>query len=233
VCYGVFYFTQLGDYVDQTVDIYVWDDDGGLPGNVICASIGNDPGPIAMWPDVSSHIFEINCQTSGSHFLGYWGDWPGERFGWAGAVSENGPLSCSVTKYAPGSGHPTGWGPVQIAFDYVQSLAIDEYAAAGPPEGGACCDLYYGTCRFELYSFNCEDQNEYWFEGQTCEDTVCEHPYYPNCCLSGGSCWVAIPCEVCSELGGHCVSAPCVPSPCVGPTSTEGATWGRIKSLYH
>jgi len=54
VCGTVFDLTVV--YVEQcphyTLDAYVWDDDGGIPGNVLAVVTGFDPYPIAQWPDV-------------------------------------------------------------------------------------------------------------------------------------------------------------------------------------
>lgn len=135
VCEGHFYFTQLGYYAGQTADIYIWADEGGLPGNVVCSSLGQGPGQIALWPSCSAHKFALNCDTGGAHFLGYWGDWPGMVEGWFICADEDGPMSCPVTKIAPGIGnYPSGWQPITVVptFAGCKSLGICEWFGEPP-----------------------------------------------------------------------------------------------------
>jgi hypothetical protein len=128
ICEGHFYFTQTGYYIGQTVDIYVWDVAAGLPGNVVCQSLGQSSGPVAFWPSCSEHKFVLNCNAP-DHFLGYWGNWPGANCGWFICSDEDGFAACPVSKIAPGIGYPTGWGPLSLipTFAASQSLGICEW----------------------------------------------------------------------------------------------------------
>ncbi|MBD3335600.1 MAG: hypothetical protein GF355_08790 [Candidatus Eisenbacteria bacterium] len=137
VCEVVFGFTQVdSDTMDATMDVYVWEDAGGLPGNVLCSLSEIDPGPVAFWPSVSFHPVEINCCADGAHFAGFWGDWPGGPASWYVASDEDGPgLGCPVTKHAPGMGYPTGWSPVLIPWGPAcQDLGIREWYLESCPQ---------------------------------------------------------------------------------------------------
>lgn len=115
VCAAHFYFTGSGYYIGLTMDVYVWEgNDSDGPGAVICSLIGVLPGPIAFWPSCSMHTFDVNCETGGEHFVGFWGDWPGEPCGWFICADEDGFEGCSWTKIAPGIGYPTGWQHLDV-----------------------------------------------------------------------------------------------------------------------
>jgi hypothetical protein len=145
VCGIQFLFTQTGSFFDQTMDVYVWESDGGGnpppgpdPGNVLCALPGITPGPIAMWPEISMHDVLVCCETDGPHFVGFWGDWPGATCAWYVAADETGDgLGIPRTKIAPGIGYPTGWQHpnVQPIFANCRDLGIREFAGSGgcPP----------------------------------------------------------------------------------------------------
>jgi hypothetical protein len=141
VCAVEFLFTQSGFYTGQTMDVYVWDwlDEGDPPpgpdpGNVICMLAGVAPGPISFWPEISTHRVQVCCETGGDHFVGYWGEWPGEVERWFIVADENGPGGgCPRTKIAPGIGYPTGWVAVTVvpSFDDCRALGIREWAGLG------------------------------------------------------------------------------------------------------
>jgi hypothetical protein len=40
-------------------DTYVWGDAGGIPGEVLCLTTGNNPCPVASWPSISTHDFAL------------------------------------------------------------------------------------------------------------------------------------------------------------------------------
>jgi hypothetical protein len=130
VCDIKYGFTQTGSYVGGPMDAYVWDDAGGIPGNVLCSVIGLDPGAPAFWPSISFHIVTVNCCPDGLHYVGFWGNWPGVGSQWYIASDEDGfGNGCPLTKFAPGIGYPTGWGPVTLVptFSGCQDLGIREY----------------------------------------------------------------------------------------------------------
>lgn len=135
VCGIQFLFAQVEGYTGQTMNVYVWDAIAGpTPGNVKCVVAGVDPGPPAVWPDISTHNVLVCCQTVGLHFSGFWPDWPGSDPGWFVVTDENGPGNgCPRTNIAPGIGYPTGWQHPNIvpAFENTQDLGIREYSGMG------------------------------------------------------------------------------------------------------
>jgi hypothetical protein len=128
-----FYFTQTGYYVGQAMDVYIWEDDGfGLPGAVSGAQIGVLPGPIDFWPTITLVEIDFPLEAPESHWIGFWGNWPGEICGWFLVADQDGFPGCSATKIAPGIGYPTGWQDPNIVFDQITSLGICKCAAEGP-----------------------------------------------------------------------------------------------------
>ena len=126
VCSATFDLVQIGSYVGQTMDVYVWDDAGGEPGAVLCARFDVDPGPIAFWPSVSRHEIELEagCCTGAAWWVGYWPNWPGDNSGWFLAGDLDGSGGCPLTRIAPGIGYPTGWANVSVVWGPTQAMGI-------------------------------------------------------------------------------------------------------------
>lgn len=125
VCAAVFNLTQLGNQQGQTMDVYVWDDGGGIPGNVVCFRANIDPGPIAPYPDQSTHAVPLEgCCVEGSWWIGCWPNWPGQQAGWFIANDIYGSGTCAKTKIAPGIGFPTGWQNVSIVWGPTPAMWI-------------------------------------------------------------------------------------------------------------
>jgi len=127
LCGLQFVLTTLEGYdLGQTLDAYVWEDDGGVPGAVLAVSYGLDPDPIALWPDHSIHDFAFaGPQLGGPVFAGMWGDWPGEEAGYFLAEDRDGPIEGTpMTNIAPGLGYPTGWQDVAIVWGPTYSMGV-------------------------------------------------------------------------------------------------------------
>lgn len=123
----VLWLTDIGGYAGHTCDLYVWA--GGVtfpPADVLCMVAGVDPGPPALWPDVSEHrLYAGLYETSPEFTVGYWGCWPGQNNGWYVAADRNGyftgyPWTC----LAPGSGYGTGWTDPSLVWGTTVSLGI-------------------------------------------------------------------------------------------------------------
>lgn len=145
VCAVQFFFTQLGTHTDETMDVYVWESDavgnpapGPDPGNVIVMIPDVFPGEIAVWPEISAHNVQVCAPAGGEHFVGFWGDWPGNPVDiWFIAADEDGPGGCPRTKVSnqldpkywpePGWHHPNVVAP----FEDCKALGIREYAGPG------------------------------------------------------------------------------------------------------
>lgn len=156
VCGVEFMLTQTGYYIGQDMDVYVWESDpdgspppGPDPGNVICVISGVLPGPVAIWPEISTHEIQVCCVAGGEHFVGYWPNWPGSFAGWYIASDENGPgLGCPRMKVAPGIGYPTGWHHPSLSpvFD-CKDLGIREYSGLGDCEPTAKQSTTWGRIK--------------------------------------------------------------------------------------
>ncbi|MBU1702732.1 MAG: hypothetical protein KJ970_06205 [Candidatus Eisenbacteria bacterium] len=121
-------FTQTGYFAGQLIDAYVWADDGGIPGNVVCSVIGHLISAPAFWPVISMHLIDINCCVEGAHFAGYWSNWPGQHCAFYVGADEDGfGLGCPLTKVPAGSAYGTGWVPVTVAFPNCLDIAIREW----------------------------------------------------------------------------------------------------------
>jgi hypothetical protein len=142
VCGIQFVLTQLGSHEDETMDVYVWESDmdgnppsGPDPGNVLCVLPGVSPDSIALWPEFSTYNVCVCCETDGDHFVGFWGDWPGEvEKVWFIAADEDGFGSgLPRTKLVPGLGYPTGWNHPNIipVFGECKDLGIRIFAGPG------------------------------------------------------------------------------------------------------
>lgn len=117
VCAVVAALTQIGYQSGQTMDVYVWQDGGGIPGNVACVKTGVNPGPIAFWPSSSVHnTLMDNCCVTGDWWVGTWANWPNQFGGWYNSSDESGFGGCPMTNFAPGIGYPTGWGAVNLVY---------------------------------------------------------------------------------------------------------------------
>ena len=134
LCSAVFDFTQVGNDFGQTMDVYVWDDAGGIPGNVICTSFSVDPTPIAFWPSISRHTVPMTCDCLPDNFwLGYWGDCHLQVSGWYIAADLDGLGGCPMNNIAPGIGFPTGWNSVTVVWGPTQAIGIGcETVPCGP-----------------------------------------------------------------------------------------------------
>ncbi|MCB9465286.1 MAG: hypothetical protein H6682_16490 [Candidatus Eisenbacteria bacterium] len=126
VCAVTIDLVQTGDQNGQTMDVYVWDDEGGEPGAVLCVEPGVDPGPVAFWPSVSRHEITLGepCCTGEAWWVGYWPDWPGDRSAWFLAGDLDGFDGCPLTKVAPGIGFPTGWQNVSVIWGPTQAMGL-------------------------------------------------------------------------------------------------------------
>lgn len=127
VCAVFFDFSQVSESQSgQTMDVFVWDDANGEPGAILAVVSDVDPGPIASWPDFSRHsvtVPELPC-TESAWWVGYWGDWPGESYGWAIGADLDGPGGCPLTNIAPGIGLPSGWQNVSVVWGPTTALDI-------------------------------------------------------------------------------------------------------------
>ena len=109
--------TYTGCQAAYRVDLYLWEDEGGIPGAVLCSIVGYEWLLPGFWPDVHRNYVEIApCCVPESWWVGVWGDWPAGCSCWFFGVDETGPGGCPMTRIAPdqGMGLPAGWQPASI-----------------------------------------------------------------------------------------------------------------------
>lgn len=127
LCGVILDLSQSGGRPSLGMDLYVWDDGGGVPGAVRAMVVGANPGVVATWPDVGRHLLalpEPSCAEVDSIWVGYRPSWEGERAGWFVGADLDGPPARSLTKIAPGLGFPTGWQSVTTAWGPLSALGI-------------------------------------------------------------------------------------------------------------
>lgn len=127
VCQVQYWLTQLGNQNGKTMDLLIWEDDHtGNPGAVLYLVPNVDPGPVARWPDVSRHDFDLDVLVPNDKWwAGYWGDWAGEQAGWFVAADENGPGGgCPRTNIAPDIGYPAGWEHPNVVLPWEDCRAL-------------------------------------------------------------------------------------------------------------
>lgn len=125
VCGAFFDFTGVGYFETGLIDVYVWVDDAGRPGAVLCARFSAHPPSLPMWPDFARfHVDLPECCTGDAWWVGYWGDWPGQQSMQYVGADLDGPGGCPMTNIAPGLGWPSGWQSVDLVWGTTAALGI-------------------------------------------------------------------------------------------------------------
>jgi hypothetical protein len=135
------YLTSVG-HARVPCDLFVWEDSGGQPGSLIGFASQVDPGPVAVWPSVSTHDFVLDAATSRLFWLGYRADYSQQPCGYFVAADTDGFGGCPMTNIAPGIGFPTGWQNVSVVWGPTQALGIGAWLGGigtntGAPDPGA------------------------------------------------------------------------------------------------
>jgi hypothetical protein len=235
ICGIVLDLTQTGGQEGQTCDLYVWADDNGVPGQVLAVRTGVDPGPIAMWPEVSRHILPMpETAVEGTYWVGFWGNWVDGAAGWyVAADGESFENGCPLTNVAPNLEFPKGWSNVDIPFSHADALGIGVEVAVDEPIG-ACC-LPNHACVVDLESRCLGAGGIFQGSGVPCTPDLCL-PATGACCL-GQNCIVTT-LDDCSQHDGRFIGngSSCVTNPCEvagideSPPQVRHTTWGRIKA---
>lgn len=129
------YLAQTGEYVDATMDVYVWSVGIGWPGpdEVLAVVPGVSGMDIAQWPDASPTDVEIGIAVDGPFLVGAWANWPGEEGEWYFCVDEDGPRGDPWTNVAPGLGYATGWQHPEAVWMPLHSMCFG--VSFGDPAG--------------------------------------------------------------------------------------------------
>jgi len=115
-------------------DLYVWDDAGGIPGNVLSMTAGVNPCPVATWPSISTHDFAVNGgNVNGNFWVGYWANAANAICPYFIGADLDGFGGCPYTNIAPGIGYPTGWQNASTVWGPTQALGIGVWLGIGTP----------------------------------------------------------------------------------------------------
>ena len=122
---GLYWFSQIGYYMGQPMDAYVWEGGvSGSPGAVLCVVHGIAGLNIGFWPSCTMSEVEIGCCVAGEFTVGYWADFADEACAWYICGDQNGFGGYPWTNVAPGIGYPTGWQDPTLIWGTTQSFGI-------------------------------------------------------------------------------------------------------------
>jgi hypothetical protein len=126
--------TQIGEWADQTMDLYVWD--GGVtrePGSVLALFTDRRMYNVPMWPDAGQNDFELCVDCNGEFTVGYWAHFADCPCGWFTVADFDDSPGHAWTCIAPGIGYPSGWQhPSVVWYDPFSSLGFGVYAQDSP-----------------------------------------------------------------------------------------------------
>ncbi len=125
-------FTTVSGTGVEPIDVYVWDDGGGAPGQVLTIVPGANVY-VPTWPEWARNVVELASPICVDEvwWVGYWGNWPAEYFITADLDGPGGGVP--MTKIGPGLGYPTGWQDVAIVWRPTAALGIGAKADSCPP----------------------------------------------------------------------------------------------------
>jgi len=133
VCGIRLYLTGLGLPVEPC-QLFIWDDAGGRPGNILSGVTIVQPDPVATWPTVSLHDFLMpETSVSGRFWVGYWTYSMDRQCPYYVAADLDGFGGHPVTFISPGLGFPAGWQDVSLVWGPTQSLGIAAWVNSGAP----------------------------------------------------------------------------------------------------
>jgi len=119
--------TRLFGFIGTFADIYVWGDEGGVPGEVLRLVEDVWLLNVPSWPTVGRNCIglpEPVC-VGDTWWVGFWGRWPNNQADFFIAADLDGPGGGSpMTKIAPGQGFPTGWHGVALVWGPTAALGI-------------------------------------------------------------------------------------------------------------
>ena len=127
--------TDFGFSDMQSIDAYVWADDGAVPGEVLRVLPGIETYTSGLWPHFGRNVFELPepvCVGT-RWWVGYWGDYGSMAPFFVGADLDGPGGGSSATKIAPGQGYPTGWQDVSVRWGPTAALGIGAEVDSCPP----------------------------------------------------------------------------------------------------
>lgn len=130
VCGVALYLTSIGN-PSNTTTLFIWGDNGGIPGNVM-AQTNVTPSGVPIWPSIGEFDYALAATASGNYWTGYWANFANQGCGFFVAADLNGFGGCPMTNIAPGIGYPTGWNNTSIIWGPTQSIGIGSWVGGNP-----------------------------------------------------------------------------------------------------
>jgi len=131
VCGIALYLTGIGNPA-QPATLFIWNDNGGMPGTVITQANGT-PSGVPIWPSIGEFDFPIAANVTGAYWTGYWANFANQGCGYFVAADLNGFGGCPMTNIAPGIGYPTGWNNVSVVWGATQAIGIGSWIGVPVP----------------------------------------------------------------------------------------------------
>ncbi len=120
---GVFWFTTLGYWVAEPIDLFVWDGGThGPPTNLLWMMTEVVVPNYPLWPAIGSNEFEIGLRVERDFTVGYWS--PSGHGDLHIAADENGSGGQPWTCIPPGLGYPSHWQHPGVVHPDCVSLGI-------------------------------------------------------------------------------------------------------------
>jgi len=125
-------FTTVSGTSVEPIDVYVWENDGGMPGQVLAVVAGANVH-VPTWPEWARNVVVLGSPVCVGEvwWVGYWGNWPAEYFITADLDGPGGGVP--MTKVGPGLGYPTGWQDIAMVWHPTAALGIGAEADSCPP----------------------------------------------------------------------------------------------------
>jgi len=125
VCAVVCDLTGLPYTIGTCMDVFVWNDLAGIPGEVL--AVARDTCFFApVYPQFRRYVVELPtapCLPERG-WVGLWHNEPGGQAIWYVGADLDGPGGCPMTNIAPGLGYVTGWQNVSSVWGPTQALGI-------------------------------------------------------------------------------------------------------------
>jgi len=132
---GAFWLTQIGSFLDETADLYIWS--GGItaePGEVLWMLPEHLFEPPAVWPNLSQHNVEVGYWIDGEFTIGLRPNHSTTAviFVAVDLDTNSHPWTC----VAPGIGYPEGWqhpGIVWLEPQVSMGIGVGVYVTCWSP----------------------------------------------------------------------------------------------------
>ena len=123
-------------YPSAVIDVYVWGDDGGAPGEVLSFAEGVLLENIPLWPGIGRDLVGLAepVAVGPAWWVGFWGHWVDSMAQcFIGADLDGAGGGESMTNIAPGQELPQGWHNVDLVWGATAALGIGAVVDSCPP----------------------------------------------------------------------------------------------------